>query len=761
MRTIRISKDLVLARQDISKKKPGKKAIVANNIVFWLDVSGSMSGSLPKIRQHLKNNLPNLVKPNDTITLGWFSSKGEFGILQEGIQVKNITDLTPLNTAIDRYLRPVGLTGFLEPLKETVSLSERLRKQNPGAVTMVFTTDGWDNQWDRTKILDQCKAIKDSGSVDSAFVAEYGYYCDRKLLGEMAESIGGTHIFTEDYPQLSSLIDKAIQSEPIGVGRIEVKLDASPFKSIAFVMQNDLPQVLLVKPNDTVDVLDGTDSVYYLVSDSSFKTDADIKNTKTDHVPIAGLLAVMQQKGLSDELYEAVGRMGDSKLFKQLSTAFGKQSQSELEAYLLAVAAGKEQFFVDGFSDKLDIDPNAYCVVDLMNDLVNDEGVMLMVNSPNFYYKRTTAKQEELGEEELSPGAIAAVKAQVENLSAAIGTDGFDKTALKEYAEKLLQELSGATAGKAKFEPKDPNAGVPMSSLTWNSKRPNLSVLAYTAGYVVLPSDKPASLPDKVDSHIYRNYTIILDGILNMKQLPVKGLSKGLFLALKQLGVVKADKHNANTEYVLDLSAIPVINRSMALSASAEDLFKDTFEMQRLQAIIKVLKNELKTDEPAQDLVALYGAKNAAYLESIGVTKNGFSPSTKTVKSGDFYMGIEIATKIAGVSSLPSVDAVSAKVAGSKKLTLADQLMVDGLKELEVIKKSPNATADLESKVKSLKQQINQKMGNIAKTKFGVVLGQKWFTDFADKNETTKTLHFDKYGDVSFTVEMKDVEVKI
>jgi Mg-chelatase subunit ChlD len=45
------------------------------NHVFVVDVSGSMSWDLPKIRTQLKNKLSNLMKEGDTISIVWFSGR--------------------------------------------------------------------------------------------------------------------------------------------------------------------------------------------------------------------------------------------------------------------------------------------------------------------------------------------------------------------------------------------------------------------------------------------------------------------------------------------------------------------------------------------------------------------------------------------------------------------------------------------------------------------------------------------------------------
>src|SRR5690606_16828247 len=98
---------------DELKVNPGK------NVIFAIDVSGSMSWDLPKMRQQLKNKIPDLIGYNDTISIIWFSGQNQAGILKEGVEVQNIQDLQRLNDAIDRFLQPIGLTAFLPPLELT------------------------------------------------------------------------------------------------------------------------------------------------------------------------------------------------------------------------------------------------------------------------------------------------------------------------------------------------------------------------------------------------------------------------------------------------------------------------------------------------------------------------------------------------------------------------------------------------------------------------------------------------------------------
>ena len=98
------------------------------NHIFVVDVSGSMSGELASIRTQLKNKLSNLMKEGDTISIVWFSGNRDAGILKEEVEVKSLKTLSDLNDAIDKWLRPVGLTAFLKPLQLVKELVGRIKR---------------------------------------------------------------------------------------------------------------------------------------------------------------------------------------------------------------------------------------------------------------------------------------------------------------------------------------------------------------------------------------------------------------------------------------------------------------------------------------------------------------------------------------------------------------------------------------------------------------------------------------------------------
>jgi Mg-chelatase subunit ChlD len=116
-----------------------------------IDVSGSMYYDLPEIRKNLKNKISSLVKENDTVSIIWFSGKNDAGILKEEVHVNSLKQLNDLNDAIDRFLKPIGLTAFAKPLELADDVIRRIQSNNPESIfSLIFMSDGWNNDvsWD-------------------------------------------------------------------------------------------------------------------------------------------------------------------------------------------------------------------------------------------------------------------------------------------------------------------------------------------------------------------------------------------------------------------------------------------------------------------------------------------------------------------------------------------------------------------------------------------------------------------------------------
>lgn len=234
----RVSDSLYLVRQAVLSKEPAKPKEVPTNHLLVIDCSGSMSCDLPKVREQVKRKLPKLLRDTDTLSIIWFSGRGEHGVLLEAEPVSTLKDLKDVEAAVDRWLRPVGLTGFREPLESVPALVARVSAKRPGSVfSLFFMSDGCDNQWQRPDIL---KAVEKAGSsVASATFVEYGYYADRPLLTQMAEKSGGSVIHAKDFDSYAPIMEASIQKKQSGAPRVEVKIPGDVVGGFAYAVAGD------------------------------------------------------------------------------------------------------------------------------------------------------------------------------------------------------------------------------------------------------------------------------------------------------------------------------------------------------------------------------------------------------------------------------------------------------------------------------------------------------------------------------------------
>jgi hypothetical protein len=181
-----------------------------------------MYSTLPLIRNQLKNKLPDLVGDGNTITIIWFSGAKECGILKEFVNIKNAKDLQMMNEAIDKFLRPMGLTSFYEPVElatRLVTTSQSLAfMKNKSIFNFIFMSDGGNNDHPWTEVVEMVENL--SGRVAGCTIIEYGNWADSEKLQQMAEILGGQKIYAEDFESYEFTFEKSRLHALCGFARI-------------------------------------------------------------------------------------------------------------------------------------------------------------------------------------------------------------------------------------------------------------------------------------------------------------------------------------------------------------------------------------------------------------------------------------------------------------------------------------------------------------------------------------------------------------
>lgn len=729
--------------QEVKTTKP-----TPTNFIFVIDVSGSMHNDLALIRKQLKNKLPNLTKVGDTITLIWFSGKDQAGILKEEVEVRALTDLQNLNDAIDTYLKSICLTAFAKPLTLAKQAIERMKINRPDSVfSLIFLTDGYNNDCSWSDVMSSLNNL--NGDLAASTFVEYGYYADTRRITEMAESIGGEKVDAAHFDDYDVLFEAKMQKSYSNSKKVVVKLSRERKFNFAFVINDGEIIVYSINENNEVLVPENTKSINYFASEpiglmSGKPTDEEVSQ-------LYAALYVLSDKLQYEFAEDVFAALGDVHLYNIFSTAYGKQKLIAFKNLVKECVTDKSKRFVTGYSPNLQTDENIYCVMNLIDDLTADDEALFYPHHDDFNYKRIGAK-----------------KVQQTGL-----TDEEKKMILESKSINAIKEIVDKAEGRdVKFEYNDKTKGYPISDIVWSSNRANLSVRIRYEGYVELPKNKFGI--DKVDTFIYRTYSIIKDGILNISKLPITA-SRETMLKLANGGVKAINLSDDIT--TIDFSSLPIVNKKMVKSISAKKLAEKEYNLLELQALEKVYKyyeNELYP-RISQGFLDKYGAEAEAWLKEIGITEyNGFAPKTTTEEGGDVYMAVELNTKIVKYSTLPSVNALLKKIYDNKNLNAPELLMKIAYDDYNTQINSSIYTALTDDNLKKeilknwltkAKNRIRMERRNvlqeIAQIKFSLILSKKWFEEFTSFDEDTLIITSDKGEEVTFKFEMKEKEIAV
>ena len=709
------------------------------NHIMVIDCSGSMSYDLPKIRKQLKNKLPSLVKDGDTVSLVWFSGKGEFGRLVDRVKVKDLTDFERLNVAVDRWLKPVGCTGFVEPLNSV----KELIKEEDGCYSMMFLTDGYDNEWSKEQIIDATKEL--SEVISGAVFVEYGYYCNHALLEEMATEIGGSVLFAEDFDSYDPIFDNVMSNNSISTKKVEVELIKEPLFGLVYSISENGVSTYKVE-NNKVRVPENTEAIYYFADEDvdkvCFIDDADFEKRNAYYREILSGLSVLVLQRKGQFVKSILKELGLNSLYNKFSNCFGKQALYDFQKSLTAS---------DVFDSNENIVDNssAYSVINLLRLLQLSKCEIAIDKMKYNRIGRATVQEETLSEKE---------KEDIAN-SIKLASTADEIAEIMNKSQSLL-----ASKKKLKFTAKTNNC--PISSVTWNDTRPNVSLLFKIDGTVELSDDRPEGLPKEFETFVHRNYTIIRDGLVNVEFLPVI-LDEYTYFLLQQLGFPDSKPFVKGEVTYFNLKNLPLINENMIKEVSAKDYFENIYKLNSLKASAKVykhFKDIVCPESRSEGISDKYDENVANYLATVGITDGGFAPKVQTVKGSDFYMATELIAKIKGISKVPSVNAVMEKVKANKKLNAADNLIYDVFSICE--SNQNNMTADefvewLSNELYDANDKIKELSGELAQTRFAIIVGQTWFKEFNSIENCSMTLKLNGNDDFECSVEIKDTTVSI
>jgi len=707
---------VAVTRSDAPKLAPPP----ATHHILCVDVSGSMSGDLPKLRAHLREKLPTLVGEGDRVSVIAFSGRGEVYEVVSCESVGNLRDLDALQKKLDRWLKPVGLTGFVEPFERVAKFCSRFFETCKSmATSLMFMSDGCDNQWDRAQIF---KAFELAlGVVDAVTIVEYGYYADRKLLGDLAARAGGSHIFAEDLKKFEVDIEAALLAKTHKMPRVSFSVKDDTIGGVVFAFGED--QLITARVEGGEALLPANVGTVYYLSPTPQHLGAFPSEQRATAMYAA--LSIFSMRGMPDVIEALLREVADVHYIKRFSGLFGKQAYSQFALDTQAAVFDRDERAIDGIDISFMPSEDAFTVLDLLAMLCDDKQARLLLDHPAFKYSKISRSRVD-------------------------ATDG--------PFEQLRFEVD-----------KQPD-GVPFLDLTWNEDRANVSMLVHRTGVVDLSGRMPfaGKVPLKFPTHVFRNYAVVADGLKNISKMPVS-MSYSTYLELDsqhvKMSEVVVGRPNEPVQAVIDLDPMPVLSRKKVNDVRAFDLFSDCFSLQSARAAQKVFKyyrdqmfvEKVKGDDP---FVTLYGREAAEWLAEQGLTSKGGYQPPKTAQAPvrDFYMGKVLEVSLSGLNSLPKVDDVIARM-GKGKLTPAMELMAPFVEEAEKAKKLGTWKNWIDARANLAIAEARGRLRNVAIQKFAIIVSQKWFPEFSTIGEGSMEMSFGLSKQISAKVEMTEEKV--
>ncbi len=716
---------------------PNKKTTFAVEHFLVIDVSGSMTGDLPKLRQDMKEILRN-TGSDDKISVVWFSGRSQCGTLFEHEKIGNLSDFDRIGKAIDRWLQPVGLTGFKEPLE----LVSQLARSTKLPASLIFMSDGCDNQWSRSDLTILLKSIASTNPFQGVTVFEYGYYADRQLLGEIATTLGGNHVFAEDYRTYNVELQRILK-DPKTSPRITYDLPVNTVSPFVFAIDSATRRISTYDAGGGAVTVPEDTEVMYAITDDAGKFCVEKSFDMATYYAAAKLYL---ERGESKMVWKLLGSLGDVRFVTRFATCFGKQAHSELAADLEIAAFNPRERMVDGYKADLIPRKDQITILDFFGILGDGDAVRV-----NFKYNRIGRKAEALEPDEM--------------LKVAAARYAEDKS---EESKAALIALVNRLHSKATFIPDSVDAYA-LDGLVMPEGRANLSFRIKqhgNVGFESVPAEYASRLPQMIRSFRYRNYAIIKDGLLNIDRLEFK-LSAATQAKIAEWRTAgrwpdHCDHLNSEGFTWIDLGLLPLSNLMEAEPVEPQWLFAKEWDLLQAQAAVKVYKAQMKDEgDTTTSFSTVYGQDIADWLKALGLTEGGWNPPTQKSEAKDAYRAREVYTRIKGYSALPSINEVR-KQMEKDKVGKPAALMVPHLKTAEDIIANSNGQAKAELALNLARWQTcaRRHANELAKAKFGMIVNGTWLKGVAP-DQTTFNFDLDGSGVVECIAEQKVIEVPI
>lgn len=662
----------MLIKQQLSNELSLNQSNKGVHRIFCIDCSGSMSSSLSQLRTQLKNKISKMIQPDDFFTLVWFSGSGQYGTIFEHMSIHDISDLQTIHQTIDRYVKSVGLTGFVEPIRLCKTLAEKYTE----IAHVFFMSDGGENSWP----ISECeKAFEEMQGIPMVIV-EYQYYCDRVFLKRLAELSGSVSVFNENFESFDTTFDTYMKNKVTTFKRMETSLPVIYFDENVFTVKKPIDNIVKL-PTHIEEVWQVDEHQPFIFeTDERYATSDEVK-----HVYMTMLYALQTKS--KEMMQHSVDVLGDVYLSKLYASCFSKQDYSQLAQHITnCVFEPSVYAFKEGVDLTFKVQDNAFNVVELLQLLSKDDKVRFYPYHPTFKYDRIS----------------------------------------KEIKDNHVQFIPNRELGSS-------------FTLVYHQQRANISLGCQVYGHEMDENDTIKAVTN------FRNYTVLKDGIKNIKVLPVSMSNETFDVLIKEKCIKTDEIYERNRVYFIDLTDLPVVNRQFVLSPiSSIDFCKYHIDLHKNKSVLKYLKKmiemNVKEDSKEDD-----------------ESKRSYEKADKNAVR-DFYIAPELQVKITKCSTIPTVNQkLIEKLNANTKLTLSESLMLDIHEQYTHF---CNEHPDVGERLKWLSEKVKEYRENghflttiLEQAKMALLIGGVWFNDCAEDQHTFQVDTFE------VTVEMNDTKV--
>ena len=679
-----------------------ESVIAPSHQYIIIDRSGSMWNELDNVADTIIEYVDTL-QEGSTVSLGYFSGTNEYGL---SVPYELKKEKQGVVATVNSYRNSMGMTNYKEILDKINT--DCVNRQ--GTTALFFFTDGCHNCGPFSSVISTLLQLQPKLDI-SVFVG-----CgriDRDNMIEMAKVCDGSFVQLQKFSEFKQSLLDFNSSVEESVPGCNVVLPYNCENVCSVLGKN----IIHYTPNSE-------NSIYYKASNKAkqivyYTTTTpvgELTEFKKSELGLRTIIYTMVQNNKVPLALDVLNFIGDKYFINHLYNTFTLDEYGKIESDLHKAIFNPKHRYLEGKVVGFSPSPDALCVLDVLNMLVEDD-VELHLNDADFEYTAISRKSEQLdGSKMIYPKDI---KALANNLK---------------YHESRLNVSLNVNY----------SAVVPLNPDEFNNTE---TILENIKNYGLTKGQN-------YSVNCIRNYNIILDGKVQTPKLVVTKLSKKTLDKLGKHLILRADK-----KYILDLSGLPVINKSYLSTTSATELgtlcWKNFLVGSELSVIKHLIKANTKIDISESTL-----DKDAFLAENFYIKNGMYQPPKEPVECTDEYDAYEFNVSFVGFSK-PSVPSVIKKVQAGKSCTPRESIIEHYYNKYKTL-----ALTELQallSVVQRTQREINHE---IQVAKFGLILINRGCMDeFSNREDMSLSLdvaHCDTSIDtVTVKFEVTKTKIKI